>query len=506
MNLVREYNIPTSVRYRKVKIYADLAGNCKNQRIKSLWDNKVEQPLEKFELCQLASINLENLYNPETNDVDWNLFKYVIQMSIRFLDDIIDINNYALPEFEEKAKAHRKIGLGVTGFANLLIKMGIRYDSDECLDFIKKLFGFKRHTENEYNSELALEKGNFPAWNESIYASMNIPARCATISTQAPAGSVSTILGTTAYGIEPLFMVAYQRNIVTGSIIEVNQLFADMLHDIVNDSAKEKDIIDSCLKAGTTQIPEVPQVLRNLFRCANDIDPIWHIKVQAEMQKYYQNAISKTINAPEHATKDELADLLIYAWRNGCKGLTYYRNNSRQHQTIQIGQKDGNEKEQRGYVKPAADIAKSIRYKLTTGCGTLYCNVSFDDDGNITETFIESANGGCQVFTKATSRLISLALRGGIPLEKVVDQLVSAGACPAYQFAKGKGEPVSPGKSCASAIANVLKNLPQQKEQSKNTVSNTLKPAGSKCPECGATLIHESGCVQCPDCGWSRCD
>jgi len=168
-----------------------------------------EQPLESYEFCNLGSINVENLYNEDIKNVDWDLFEYVIKTSMRFLDDVIDVNDFVLPEFRIKVVGNRKIGLGVAGFANLLIKLGIRYDSEECLQFIDKFFGFKQQVEKQYNTELALEKGNFPNWHESIYAKLNIPARCATVSTQAPTGSISSILNTTAYGIEPLFGVVY---------------------------------------------------------------------------------------------------------------------------------------------------------------------------------------------------------------------------------------------------------------------------------------------------------
>jgi len=183
----------------------------------------------------------------------------------------------------------------VAGWANLLIKMGIRYDSEECLKFIDKVFGFKQKIEKLYNTELALEKGNFPSWNESIFALTNTPARCATISTQAPTGSIAGIMNTTAYGVEPLFGVAILRRIITGEIYEASELFATMLHSIIKDAKKELEIIKECYEKGTAQISSVPKKLRELFRCANDISPEWHIRTQAQFQKYYDNAISKCV-------------------------------------------------------------------------------------------------------------------------------------------------------------------------------------------------------------------
>lgn len=243
----------------------------------------------------MGSINVEKLYDEKIKDVNWTLFEYVIKMGIRFLDDIIDINEYVLPEFKENVLGNRKIGLGIAGWANLLIKMGIRYDSNKCLNFIDKVFSFKQKIEKEYNTELGLEKGNFLNWNESIYAKTNTSARCSAISTQAPTGSISSILNTTAYGIEPHFGVAYKRRIITGEIYEANELFAKMLHDIINDETKEQKIIKECYEKGTAQINSVPKQLKELFRCANDISSDWHIKIQAQFQKYYDNAISKCI-------------------------------------------------------------------------------------------------------------------------------------------------------------------------------------------------------------------
>ena len=465
----------------------------------------------------MGSINVEKLYDEKTKDINWTLFEYVIKMGIRFLDDIIDINEYVLPEFKENVLGNRKIGLGIAGWANLLIKMGIRYDSNKCLNFIDRVFSFKQKIEKEYNTELGLEKGNFLNWNESIYAKTNTPARCSAISTQAPTGSISSILNTTAYGIEPHFGVAYKRRIITGEIYEANDLFTKMLHGIINDETKEQKIIKECYEKGTAQINSVPKQLKELFRCANDISSDWHIKIQAQFQKYYDNAISKTINAPENATKDELFDLLIKAWELDIKGVTYYRNNSRKNQTIQIGKsKESNDDTlKRGQIIKAPTEADGKTYKFVSGCGNVYLNVTYDKNGNINQTFTNKGSSGtCRSNQEAVSRLVSLSLRGGISIDEVIDQLKSVDTCPAYVSARKGGKKVSKGSSCPNAIAYILERAKgelKNKNVKVNVQDIQLKQEESHkeninhCPECGEEIILIEGCVSCKACGWSRC-
>ena len=472
-----------------------------------------EQPLESFEFCNLGSINVENLYNAKTKDVDWNKFKEVIKLSIRFLDDVIDVNQYVLPEFKENVLGNRKIGIGIAGWANLLIKLNIRYDSDEALKFIDKLFGFKQKIEKEFNIELALEKGNFINWNESIFSKTNTPARCAAISTQAPTGSIASILNTTAYGIEPLFGVVYKRTIVTGEIYEANDLFKSMLHELIKDEEKEQKILKECYDKGTTQITSVPKKLRELFRCANDISPEWHIKIQAQMQKYFDNAISKTINAPENATKDELFNLLIKAWEMDIKGTTYYRNNSRKNQTMQIG----NDKSLPTNLDTIQPISRSTigkthgtTDKYYTACGSFFLTINRDKNGNIVESFVNvSKNGTCKSNIDGLNRMISLALRSGTKVDEIIDQLKGI-TCAACTRVKTKGDKKIDGLSCPDIIAKALdeeyKTIPIIYSESKIIIEDINDE--HKCPDCGEKLQLTEGCQKCsnPDCFYTKCN
>jgi ribonucleoside-diphosphate reductase alpha chain len=465
-----------------------------------------EQPLENFEFCNLGSINVELLYNEIKKEINYDLFKHTIISGIRFLDNTIDINEYVLPEFEKNVLGNRKIGLGIAGFANLLIKLGLKYDSQETLDFIDKFFGFKQKIENEYNIELALEKGNFPNWHESIYCKNNIPARCACISTQAPTGSIASILNTTAYGIEPLFSVAYKRRIVTGEIYEASEIFGQMLHALIKDEEKEQKILKECFDKGTSQINSVPKKLRELFRCANDISPEWHIKIQAKIQEYYDNAISKTINAPENSTKEELFDLLIKSWEMGIKGVTYYRNNSRKNQTIQIGNKETHSVSL-NCIQPISRSKLGRTFGSTvdkrSACGRMYITINRDDNGNIIESFVNVGKAGiCRSNIDGINRLVSLALRSGVKVEEIIDQLKSID-CKACTNRKAKGDKID-GTSCPDIIGRTLEEeFLQLKENKINE-----REIENKCPDCGQELQLTEGCQKCsnPDCGYSKCN
>lgn len=472
--------------------------------------------MEKFELCNLACINVSKLYDEKKSDIKWDLFKDLINKGVRFLDDIIDVNNYILPEFEETVKGNRKIGLGISGYAELLIKLGIKYDSEEHLAFINKFFGFKEKWELYFSGKLAEERGSFPNWDKSIFGKKNIPMRNATVSTQQPTGSVSSILNTTAYGIEPLFNVSYLRRIVTGEMYEANNLFAEMLHEEINDPKKEQKIIEDCYKKGTNQISSVPEKLKELFRCANDISPEWHLKVQIAIQKHIQLGLSKTINAQESHKKDELFDLMIMAWKNGIMGTTYYRNNSRKNQTIQIGEKQNENFAKLNTITPVHRSTMGKTYGSTSryenACGSFYLTINRDGEGNIVETFVNTSKSGtCKSNVDALNRMLSLALRSGTKVEEVIDQLKDIN-CLACVRATSKGSKKVDGKSCPDIIARAIE------EEYKLKTPVIVKPQmtqlkqeldkSSICPDCGATLELSEGCRHCPNpkCMWSKCD
>jgi ribonucleoside-diphosphate reductase alpha chain len=476
-----------------------------------------ETPLEASELCDLGSINVSGLYRQDINALNWQLFETVIRTGMRFLDNVLDVTYYPLPQFEAKAKGNRKIGLGVTGLAELFVKMGIRYDSEEALLVIDKLFSFKRDVEINYNIQLGKEKGNFPNWKDSIYAEQNEPARCATVSTQAPTGTLTSILGLTSYGIEAFFAVVYTRNVVDMSFVEGIDLFKDMLKAELKTDKKVQIVLDKCYKMGTAQIPEVPENLRNLFRCANDISPEWHVKIQARIQKYYDNAISKTINAPESDTVDGLFNLMITAWKSGIKGTTYYRNNSREGQTFQIGENDYISSVVLDSVEP---IKRTIlgdlngtTYRRKTACGTLFITINTDEAGNIVEVFVPpSKKGTCKSNIEGEVRMASVALRGGVKVDEVIDQLRDI-TCQSCINARKDGREVD-GSSCPDIISKCLElkyrgkiteSLPIKKTRKKAEPEVELEVlVTNPCPECGRQLAKLEGCMSC-SCGFSKC-
>lgn len=340
------------------------------------------------------------------------------------------------------------------GWADMLIKLGIPYASNRALKLATHMMKFitthaKKHSNNSTHTTIA------------------------------PTGSISTIAGVEGYGIEPLFALSYTKN-VAGGLKVVSPLFADAIQDdAILELVKEK---------GTADVPGVPDHIKKLFATAMEIPPEWHVKMQAAFQIHTDNAVSKTINLSADATKEDVHNAYMLAYELWCKGITVYRDGCREN-VYSVG----NKPVVKTKPQPVMEIANGTRYKLSTGCGTAYMMVFWDDDENIVETFTYTSKGGCPIFTEATSRLISLALRYGIPIELVIDQLDSCGTCSAYQHAKGRGKEVSPGSSCPSAIANVLKKIQGKPIQKKRL-----------CPDCGQALMPESGCWVC-SCGYSKC-
>ncbi len=293
-----------------------------------------EVPLLPYESCNLGSINLSKFVNK--NEIDFERLGEVVRISTRFLDNVIDVNKYPLKEIDFATKRTRKIGLGVMGFAEMLIKLGIPYDSDEGIKTAEKVMKFISETARETSRELALERGVFPAFDESIYKGKYDALRNATVTTIAPTGTISIIAGTTS-GIEPLFAVAYVREVLEGvRLVEVNKVFEEI--------AKErgfysKDLITKIAKVGSVQkIEEVPRDVKRLFVTALDIDPEWHVKMQAAFQKYTDNAVAKTVNLPQRATLEDVRRVFLLAYKLRCKGITVYRYGSKSRQVLYVGE------------------------------------------------------------------------------------------------------------------------------------------------------------------------
>jgi ribonucleoside-diphosphate reductase alpha chain len=282
-----------------------------------------EQPLLPYESCNLGSINVSKFV--ENGEIDWERLKEAVWSSVRFLDDVIDVNRYPLPEVEKMTKANRKIGLGIMGFAELLIKLGIAYDSKDALSVGEKLMQFITNEARQCSTELGLEKGSFPNFELSVWSTYDA-MRNATVTTIAPTGTIS-IIGNCSSGIEPLFAVAFVRNVM-GGMLEINNQFVDR--------AKQRgfysmDLITEIAKCGSIQdIEGIPGDIKKVFVTALDIAPEWHVRMQAAFQKYTDNATSKTVNLPSDAAWRDVKGVFLLAYNLKCKGITVYRSGSKE--------------------------------------------------------------------------------------------------------------------------------------------------------------------------------
>jgi ribonucleoside-diphosphate reductase alpha chain len=482
-----------------------------------------EQPLSAGESCLLGSINLAQMIS-QNGRIDKEKLRSVVSGAVRFLDNLIDIAEYPVPLITEATKATRKIGLGFTGLADALIKAELAYDSPEGREYAAEITNVIQTAAHKASQILGKEKGCFPAWENSFFypQEKRRNASCVTI---APTGSVTTIAGSEGYGVEPIFAVAYEKSTdVAGTFAVFSPLFLEVCskHNIPASVLSEVASRGSC-----QNVEGIPRYIAMIFKGAQEIHPMDHLLMQAAVQEHVCNAVSKTVNLPASATCADISDIYSAAFRLNLKGVTVFRDTCKQG-VIEIGANGANgaSKEQtnqlvRGTVRPRPKVATGKTVRLDTGCGKLYLTANSDPTGKIFETFITTgSDGGCFVYTETTSRLISLVLRAGVPIEEIIEQLQSAHSCPAYMLARGKGKPVSPGKSCASAIALCLAKIASPdtdfdlEEATKNEIpelitdtrSDTLKHScNMPCPDCGDALEMAEGCAVCKSCGYSKC-
>ncbi len=469
-----------------------------------------EQPLLPYESCNLGSINLAAMV--KNGDIDWEKLCRTVRTAVHFLDNVIDANEYVLPEIERITKANRKIGLGVMGFADMLIKMGVPYNSEDGLRIAEAVMKFISDEARKASIELAKSRGVFPNWERSIWASRGLAVRNATVTTIAPTGSISLIAGCSS-GIEPLFAVAFKRNVLDGQELpEVNPLFVEYAekHGFYTD-----DLIQEVAEAGSIQhIKGIPQEAKRLFVTAHDIDYTWHVDMQAAFQKYTDNAVSKTINLSRDAKAEDVRNAYLRAYSKGCKGITVYRDGSRENQVIQFGGKE--ELQPRKLTpRPRPIVVHGTTEKVNIGCGKLYVTVNWDDKG-VCEVFTATGKaGGCPSQSEATARLISLALRSGIDPQEIIKQLTGI-RCLSTVAKKATDKEITV-LSCPDAIGKCLAKVINginlgdgityfPRVLSDEEIQTRYKDwITSTCPECGAKLEYGSGCVSCPKCGFSKC-
>lgn len=472
-----------------------------------------EQPLLPFESCNLGSINLDAMLIKKSDkyEIDYQEFEKTIRNAVHFLDNVITVNNYPLAEIREMTQSTRKIGLGLMGFADILYKLKIPYNSDEAIALAEKVMKFLRDTARDASGELAKERGTFPTYSESVFKSRGMVQRNATVTTIAPTGTISIICGASS-GIEPIFGLSYIRNVMDNDeLLEIHPYFEEIMKER---GLYSKELMSKIAQEGTiAHIEEIPQEIRDVFVTAHDITPEYHIRMQAAFQKYTDNAVSKTVNFPREATQDDVRMVYELAYELGLKGVTIYRDGSRDAQVLNIGKvnKAENPEPQAvmerdgGRVAPRIrpEVTQGITQKVKIGCGNLYITVNYDENG-ICEVFTNLGRaGGCPSQSEATSRLISTALRSGMDVESIVEQL--RGIRCHSTLRKGGDVKVL---SCPDAIGRVLQTVAQM--QSEKVAPLVMKdepkvPDDSKCPECGKPLAFEGGCNICRSCGYSKC-
>ncbi len=475
-----------------------------------------EQPLLPYESCNLGSINLARMVklSEERAEVDWERLRSTVRLAVRFLDNVIDVNKYPLELIERNTKGNRKIGLGVMGFADLLFLLKISYNSDRALALAEELMRFIDEEALRASQELGEEKGSFPNFDESIYASRMKSLRNATRTTIAPTGTISIIAGCSS-GIEPLFAIVFIRRVMDKTeLVEVNPVFEKRVREM---GLYSQALMEEVARRGSLrEVEGIPEELKRVFVTAHEVPPAQHIKMQAAFQRHTNNAVSKTVNFPSSATPQDIEEVYLTAYRLGCKGVTVYRDMSRDEQVLNIGEAGvaAERRAERGITpRPRPAETTGTTQKAGTGCGNLYITINRDESG-LCEVFATMGkSGGCAASQiEAIGRLTSLALRAGVEPGSIVRQLKGI-RCPSPLLGRG-----GMTYSCADAIGKAVERAMRKEEgvaqesPQETTLDAFATHTNSRggnvvgaCPDCGGPLTHEAGCMVCRFCGHAKC-
>jgi ribonucleoside-diphosphate reductase alpha chain len=428
-------------------------------------------------------------------EIDFPMLHDTIRSAVHFLDNVIDMNNYPLPEIEQMTKANRKIGLGVMGFTDMLIKLGIPYNSPAAVKTAEKVMSYINRESKKASEVLANKRGVFPNFPGSRYDQDGLfKVRNATTTTIAPTGTIS-IIANASSGVEPLFAISYIRNVMDNDeLIEVNPLFEEVARKMGFHSGELMKKIAE--KGGLQELDEVPDEIKRVFVTAHEIEPKWHIKIQAAFQRHTDNAVSKTINFPKSATRKDVEAAYMLAYDLGCKGVTIYRDGSRDEQVLSIGKQKRGEGAKEAVERPLAPrprpaVTLGVTRKIPTACGNIYVTLNEDDTGQLFEVFTQMGkSGGC--------------IRCPQPHISEYGQVLS----------------------CPDAIAGAIKRHMKGEDKTKRATQVQQTPTLDKfesaedkmkaqakrlgnvvgiCPECTSMLFHEEGCMKCHDCGFSKC-
>jgi len=506
-----------------------------------------EQPLYPFDSCNLGSIFLSYFVTEkkEGRDVDWDKLKKVTRQAVRFMDNVIEMNPYPLDQIRRTSLAIRRIGLGVGGWADLLIDLGIAYDSREALNLGEKVMQVIQKEAVAESEKLARERGAFPLWEISIYKN-DKPRRNSTVTTIAPTGTISIIAGTSS-GIEPIFAIAYQH-IVKDKHLERTLTF---VNPKFKEIAQKQGFWNAELERkigehGTVRdIAEVPDEVRRVFGTAHEIHHDWHIKMQAAFQKYTENAVSKTINMRNSVTDKDIKDAYLLAWENNCKGITVFRDGCKDAQVLNMGIKNDQKPKQEAEENYEPTLERPLKvtgatYKMNTPMGNAFITINENAQGEPIEIFINVGKAGSDItaVAEALGRTVSTALRfrGALtPRERAIEiakQLSGIGGRRSVGFGANRirslpdavavaisthlnlkedvGEiPVDNGHTQKNGHTNGFSKQEPLLEVSAAQENMFLQESVVKadiCPNCGASaLVYEEGCSKCYVCGHSEC-
>ena len=502
-----------------------------------------EEFLENYGNCCLGSINLD--VHVRDGSIDWDSLEDTVRTSVRFLDDVINVNSFPLDKLREVNLATRRIGLGVMGWADALVRMNIPYDSSEALETANELGGFIKRIAWDESVNLARERGPFPEYDRSGLKERGLPpVRNSSVVTIAPTGTISRIAGCSS-GIEPHFALAWWSNVLwkdhegsSSRLLDAPASTMESLKSELGDDKRVREVLEQIIDnpEGAESTLKEHGLNPAMYRTAMSISPEAHVRMQAAWQNHVTNSVSKTINLPNSATVDDVRNAYELAWETGCKAVTVYRDGSKSMQVLETTS-EASEEDEVTVEQPRLLVPRErptsvagVTDLVRTGHGNMYVNITFDEDGSPFEVFTTLGKaGGCDSANlEAVSRLVSLALRSGIDPDAITHHLQGITCCPAWDG----GTLI---RSAPDAMAHALSNhlyashtaIPGPSEEQSTVVQPSLfpskgrtnrhangsmangyawSPSAARCPKCSGNLIPQEGCLNCLDCGYSKCE
>ena len=460
-----------------------------------------EVPLLPWEACTLGSIDVARFWDETGGDLDWPALRTTVSIAVRFLDDVVQANTFPVPQITEAVRGNRKIGLGMMGFADLLIAAGLPYDSEQAIALAARLASEVSSAADDASAELGIEKGVFPNWERSVYAGGRT-FRNATRTCIAPTGTIAIIAGASS-GIEPLFSLAHQRRMGDGTLLpEVNAAF----RAAAETAGFASDELTAALASGVplADRSEVPSAIRERFATAHEVSAETHVRMQATFQAHTDLAVSKTVNLSREATADEIRTVYELAHELGCKGVTIYRDGSRAVQVLAHGadQAPGQRPAGEPYRRHLPDERQSITHKFRVGDQEGYLTVGLFEDGTPGEVFVKMAKEGSTVsgLTDAVALLTSIALQYGVSLEKIATKLEQT-RFESYGITANAEIPFA--TSVLDYIFHWLRlHFGMDTDPD---ATPTAELSGLTCPDCGQQLDYLERCLTCQSCGYTRC-